>query len=134
MDLFAAVAERRILEAMERGEFDDLPGKGKPLQLEDDDPMVSGELRMAYRMLKTAGFLPPELELRKEILRLSDLLDAVQDEGERRERRRELDFQLMKLNLMRRKPVFLEGLPEYREKVLERLGTKRDSRSYTLNR
>jgi hypothetical protein len=121
MDLFAVIAERRILEAMERGEFDDLPGKGKPLKLEDEDPMVPEELRMAYWMLKNAGLLPPELELRKEILRLQDLLDAVQDEGKRRERRRDLDFKLMKLNTMRRKPVFLEGLPEYKENVLNRL-------------
>jgi hypothetical protein len=121
MDPITLMAERRILEAMERGEFDDLPGKGKPLELEDDDPMVPEELRMAYRIMKNAGMLPPELELRKEILRLSDLLDAVRDEGERRARRRELDYKLMKLNLMRRRPVFLEGLPEYRERVLEKL-------------
>lgn len=121
MDPFAVIAERRILEAMERGEFDDLPGKGKPLRLEDDDPMVPEELRMAYRLLKNAGLLPPELEIRREILRLQDLLDAVHDEGERRERRRELEYKLMKLNTMRRRPVFLEGLPEYREKVLNRL-------------
>jgi hypothetical protein len=121
MDLFAVVAERRILEAMERGEFDDLPGKGKPLSLEDDDPMVPAELRMAYRMLKNAGMLPPELELHKEVLRLSDLVNAIADEGERRERRRELDYKLLKLNTMRRRPVFLEGLPEYRERVLSKL-------------
>jgi hypothetical protein len=121
MDPITLMAERRILEAMERGEFDDLPGKGKPLDLEDDDPMVPEELRMAYRMMKNAGMLPPDLELRKEILRLSDLLDAVRDEGERRARRRELDYKLMKLNLMRQRPVFLEGLPEYREKVRNRL-------------
>ena len=121
MDLFAVIAERRILEAMERGEFDDLPGKGKPLRLDDDDPAVPEELRMAYRILSNAGLLPPEIELRKEILRLSDLLDAVHDEGERRERRRELDYKLMKLNTMRRRPVFLEGVPEYRGRLLSKL-------------
>jgi len=83
--------------------------------------MIPEELRMAYRMLSNAGLLPPELELRKEILRLHDLLDAVQDEGERHERRMELEFKLMKLKTMRRKPVFLEGLPEYKEKVLTKL-------------
>jgi len=134
MDLFAAIAERRILEAMERGEFDDLPGKGKPLDLADDDPMVPAELRIAYRMLKNAGFLPPELELRKEILRLRDLVDAIRDEADRRERRKELDFKLMKLNMMRRKPVFLEGLPEYAEKLLERLRKSEGDRDYSLNR
>ena len=125
MDPFAVIAERRILEAMGRGEFDDLPGKGQPLSLEDDDPMVPAELRMAYRLLRNAGMLPPELELHKELLRLSDLLDAVRDEGERRERRRELDYKLMKLNMMRNRPVFLEGLPEYRDRALSKLSRNR---------
>jgi hypothetical protein len=76
---------------------------------------------MAYRMLKNAGLLPPEVELHKEILRLTDLLDAVHDEECRRERRRELDYKLMKFNMMRRRPVNLEGLPEYRDRVEEKL-------------
>jgi len=88
MDPLTAIAERRIQEAIERGEFDDLPGKGKPLLLGEDDRSVREELRMAYRMLKYAGLLPPEVELHKEILRLTDLLDAVHDEEGRRERRR----------------------------------------------
>ena len=76
MDLIAALAERKILEAMERGEFDDLPGKGKPLDL-SDDPMVPDDLRVAYKILKNSGCLPPELELHKEIVRLRDLIQLV---------------------------------------------------------
>ena len=121
MDPLTAIAERRIQEAIERGEFDDLPGKGKPLHLGEDDRTVPEELRMAYRMLKNAGLLPPEVELHKEILRLTDLLDAVHDEEGRRERRRELDYKLMKLNMMLRRPVNLEGSPEYRDRVEEKL-------------
>ena len=117
----AAIAERRIQEAIERGEFDDLPGKGKPLDLGEDDRTVPPELRMAYRMVKNAGMLPPEVELHKEILRLVDLLDAIHDEEGRRERRRELDYKLMKLNMMRRRPINLEALPEYRDRVEEKL-------------
>jgi Domain of unknown function (DUF1992) len=49
------LAERKIAEAIERGEFDDLPGAGKPLELEDD-PLVPEELRMAYRILRNAGY------------------------------------------------------------------------------
>jgi hypothetical protein len=60
------IAEQRITEAAERGEFDDLPGAGQPLDL-DDDPLVPGELRLAYRILKNAGFVPPELEAQREI-------------------------------------------------------------------
>jgi len=49
------LAERKIAEAIERGEFDGLPGAGKPLHL-DDDPLVPEELRMAYRILRNAGY------------------------------------------------------------------------------
>ena len=49
------LAERKIEEAIERGEFDDLPGAGRPLDLDDLDPLLPEELRMAYRILKNAG-------------------------------------------------------------------------------
>ncbi len=75
--LIDQIAERRIQEAMEAGKLDDLPGKGKPLQL-DDDSLVPEELRMAYRILKNAGYLPPELEDRKQALDLCDLLNSTE--------------------------------------------------------
>ena len=56
------LAEQRIREAQERGEFDNLPGAGAPLAL-DDDALVPEELRAAYRILKNAGYVPPELEI-----------------------------------------------------------------------
>ncbi|MDE5879570.1 MAG: DUF1992 domain-containing protein, partial [Desulfovibrio sp.] len=59
--ILGAIAERRIQEAQERGEFDDLPGAGRPLQLEDMSH-VPEELRMAYTLLRNANCLPPELE------------------------------------------------------------------------
>ncbi len=120
MDLFAALAERKILEAMERGEFDDLPGKGKPLDL-SYDPMVPEELRIAYKMLKNAGCLPPELELHNEIVRLRGLIDAVDDERVRTARVKELNVKLLRFNVMKRRPVNLEGVPEYRDRVIDRL-------------
>ena len=49
------IAERKIEEAIERGEFDDLPGAGQPLDLDDLDPSLPEELRLAYRILKNAG-------------------------------------------------------------------------------
>jgi hypothetical protein len=49
------LAERRIGEAIERGEFDDLPGAGQPLDLDDLDPLLPEELRMAWRILRNAG-------------------------------------------------------------------------------
>lgn len=69
-------AERHILDAQRQGEFDNLPGSGHPLML-DDDSHVPAELRAGYRMLKNAGCLPPELEQRKEAVELAQLLDSV---------------------------------------------------------
>jgi hypothetical protein len=55
MALFELLAERKIAEAVSRGELDDLPGAGKPLAL-DDDALIPEDLRLAYRILKKAGF------------------------------------------------------------------------------
>jgi hypothetical protein len=60
------VAERKIQEAIERGEFDDLPGKGKPINL-DDDPMTPPHLRLANKILKNAGVLPDWMQVDQEI-------------------------------------------------------------------
>ena len=54
------IAERRIEEAIANGELDDLPGAGKPLAL-DDDALIPEDLRMAYRILKNAGYAPEEV-------------------------------------------------------------------------
>lgn len=67
------VAERRIAEAVANGELDGLPGAGKPLEL-DDDALVPEDLRCAYRILKNAGYVPPELEQVNQISRLEGLV------------------------------------------------------------
>lgn len=69
-------AERHIITARDKGELDNLPGQGEPLIL-DDDSQVPPELRAAWRLLKNAGCLPPELEQRKEAVELADLLKSV---------------------------------------------------------
>jgi len=56
----------QIEEAMERGEFKDLPGKGQPLNL-DTNPFLTPQVRMANRLLKQNGFAPRWIELKKEI-------------------------------------------------------------------
>lgn len=58
---FDRIAEERIARALAAGEFDALPGSGRPLDL-GDDLLVPPEVRMANRILKNAGCLPPELE------------------------------------------------------------------------
>ncbi|QLK62775.1 DUF1992 domain-containing protein [Enterobacteriaceae bacterium Kacie_13] len=68
--------EKYIKDASENGEFDNLAGRGKPLVL-DDDSGVPEELRAAYRILKNAGYLPPELQDRKEVIELDHMLKSV---------------------------------------------------------
>ena len=75
-----AIAERHILEAQARGDFDDLPGAGAPLDL-GDDALVPEDLRAAYRLLRNAGFVPPELEVSREIRELEQLLASIDDAG-----------------------------------------------------
>lgn len=117
MDAFRVIAERKIFEAIERGEFDSLSGAGKPLKFEDE-AFIPEDLKMAYKVLKNSGFVPPELELRTEIISMKDLINTLDDDKERLKKIRELNFKLMKLNMLRNKPLNLEDFPLYEEKIL----------------
>ena len=78
------IAEQRLEEAVARGELDSLPGAGQPLELADDQ-MVPEELRMAYRVLKNAGFVPHGVSLRHDIGQAVAELNAERtDEGRTR--------------------------------------------------
>ena len=119
MDIFASLAEKRIEEAIRRGDLDNLPGAGKPLKL-DDDSVIPEDLRMSYRLLKSNGFIPPELDDLKELLKLKDLIATTCDEEERSKRAKELNFKLLKVNMSRKRPLNLDAFPEYKEKILGR--------------
>jgi hypothetical protein len=80
---FDAIIEAKIAEAQRAGAFDALPGAGKPLDL-DDDRLVPEDVRMAYRILKNAGFVPAEVEARKEVADLRKLIAATVDPPEKR--------------------------------------------------
>jgi hypothetical protein len=72
------LVEQRLEEAVSRGELANLPGEGRPLEL-DDDALVPEDLRLAHRILKNAGFRPPEVQALREIGALEELLNR---EGE----------------------------------------------------
>ena len=94
--IFDILAERRIAEAVARGELDDLPGAGQPLLFEDE-PFVTPEQRMVNRVLKNAGFTPREVLLRKEVAELRRRVEETQP-GERREQlKKELVFLLIQV-------------------------------------
>jgi len=83
MDWVSRIAEDRIREAIERGELRNLPGEGKPLEIEDLSH-VPEDLRAAYIMLRNAGVVPEEVQLAKETVTLEDLLRMCRSEEERR--------------------------------------------------
>ncbi|MDH3976333.1 MAG: DUF1992 domain-containing protein [Deltaproteobacteria bacterium] len=128
MDIFSSLAEKRIEEAIRRGELDNLPGAGKPLKL-DDDSAIPEDLRMSYRLLKNAGFIPPELEDLKELVKLKDLIASTCGEEERSKRAKELNFKLLKVNMSRKRPLDLDAIPEYKEKMLAGLTAKDKAKS-----
>jgi hypothetical protein len=120
MNIFARIAERRIREAMENGEFDNLEGMGKPITFEDET-MIPEDLRMVYRILKNAGCIPPELELKNEVVNMSALINTIDDDKERLKKIREFNFKLLRLNIMRKRPFSLDEFPEYELKVADKL-------------
>src|SRR4051812_25579198 len=83
MTAFDSIVERKIEEALRAGAFDNLPGAGKPLDL-DDDRLVPEDVRMAYRILKNAGFVPQDVEDRKDAADLRKLIAATTVDPERR--------------------------------------------------
>lgn len=124
--IFDKIAEERIREAIEHGEFDDLPGRGKPLKLEDDSHLPA-DLRLAYKILKNANCLPPELELRREIRTTEQLLSGIEDTQEKYKQMKKLNYLVMKLNMTRQGSVALEENQYYYEKVVEKVGRKKES-------
>ena len=114
---FDAIAEQRIREALAQGEFDNLPGAGKPLQL-DDDSLIPEDQRLAYRILKDAGYVPEEMENRREIASLQRVLPHM--DGERRaEALRRLHFLMSKVSAGRGQSLRVEAA--YYERLVEKL-------------
>ncbi|MCQ4085246.1 DnaJ family domain-containing protein [Saccharibacillus sp. JS10] len=117
------LAEKKIDEAVKNGEFDDLPGKGKPIEL-DDVSGVPEELRVSYRILKNAGMLPQEVVLRKECLELEDLLAVCRSEVERKEIGDRLKAQRLKLRMLEEERGWNArdgAYSEYADRIKERL-------------
>ena len=120
---YLKIVEQRIKEALERGEFDNLPGQGEPLTLEDDSN-VPEDLRLAYRILKNADCLPPELELKKEIRQMEDLLENIPDEREKYRQIKKINYKIMQLNMMGHKSPLFEEKQIYYKKMIEKFGRK----------
>jgi hypothetical protein len=113
-----ALVEERIQEALRRGDFDNLPGAGRPLAL-DDDALVAPEVRIAYRILKNAGFVPPEVLERREIAELEDEIARLDDAAARQHALTKLALLRTRLGLRRSRAIARN--PYYERKIVAKL-------------
>lgn len=99
MKSFREIAESKIREAIQNGEFDNLPNQGKPLDLEEYFS-TPPHLRMSFHILKNAGVLPQEVQLLREIDELKQKRRASTDPKLRRDLARQIDEKTTELNLI----------------------------------
>ena len=97
--VFEKLAEQKIREAIEAGEFDNLPGAGSPINLDEYFSMPA-HLRMAYSVLKSANCVPEEVELLKQIEQLEVKLTTERDEPKRATMTRELRDRRLRLAIL----------------------------------
>jgi len=116
----ARVVEERIIAAQKAGAFDGLSGKGKPLTMEDLS-QVPQDLRVAYHVLKNAGMLPPELELKKHILSLRDLLAVTGEEPQRHALIKEMQEKLIHMDILHRRSFGRKTVGLYGKKLMDKL-------------
>ena len=114
------MVEEKIREAQRSGTFDNLSGKGEPLELENLSS-VPEDLRMAYHLLKNAHVLPPEMELRKGIHSLRDLLKVVEEEGQRKGLLKDIEQKIIQLDLLKRRSLSVTTVNSYSQKLRNRL-------------
>ncbi|MHB1416446.1 MAG: DnaJ family domain-containing protein [Chloroflexota bacterium] len=99
VDIVAKIADAKIRKAMEDGEFENLPGQGRPLELEDLSA-IPEEYRAGYKVLKNAGIVPQEVQLRKEMADLQDRIAMCQSRREREALRRKLEQKTIHYNVL----------------------------------
>ncbi|MFS0880804.1 DUF1992 domain-containing protein [Metabacillus niabensis] len=122
MDIFSIIAEDKIKRAIAEGEFDDLPGKGKPLKLEDLSH-IPEDLRIAYKVMKNANMLEDVDKIKEELLSLDDLLATCDNPEERvklKKKKHEKELRLEQL-LNKRKILDAPASAFYKEKINEKL-------------
>jgi len=96
---FERIVEVLIKEAMERGEFDNLPGKGKPIDLTEYFETPE-EVRLANSVLKGAGMTWREVDLLNEIAELKQVLAALMDEKKKQEITKQIQQKQVEFSLM----------------------------------
>lgn len=122
---FERIVEERIKKAQYQGMFENLPGAGRPLDF-SDDRHIPEDLRLAYKILKNADCIPPEIEIRKEIRRTEELLVDMKDTAERYRALKKLNFLIMKLNASRNSDTRFEMPQKYISALSDRMVSRKD--------
>ena len=117
------IAERRIAQAIKDGTLNTESWKNKPLPLDEGNAFVPDDLKMAYKILKNSGYLPPEVETRKEVQRLEDLIEKTEDAHQRVRQMKKLNVLLMKLDAQRSRPSSIAKDDDYYRRVVEKIST-----------
>jgi hypothetical protein len=128
LEAIRRIAERKISEAIQKGHLDTQGWCNRPLPM-TNDTLVPEELRMAHKILKNAGYLPPEIETKKEIQQVEDLLAACEDEYTRVKQIKKLNYLMFKLDIMRGNSGNIECQEAYYRKVVERTSVKKKNKA-----
>lgn len=120
---FERIVEERIKKAQYKGAFKNLPGTGQPLDFTDDGH-VPEDLRLAYKILKNADCLPPEIELKKKIQQTEALLADMKDTTQQYKAIKKLNYLIMKLNACRNQDARFDVPQKYLTAVTDRITEK----------
>jgi hypothetical protein len=129
---FEKIVEERILKAQKKGEFENLIGSGKPLRI-NENWYIPEELRLAYKILKNADCVPPEIELKKEIKQTEDLLAGMKETSEKYRTLKKLNFLIMKLNTIRDTSIMFEIPQHYMEKLVGQIEKSKTQNEHFKN-
>lgn len=101
-DTFATIAEAKIQEAIAQGQLKNLPGKGKPVVM-DNMAFVPAEERLAFHIMKNANIQPVEVSLAKEMEKLRQSIKECKDENEKGQLENKLKEMNLRYNIMMEK-------------------------------
>ena len=130
---FEKIVEERIKQSQKKGDFDNLAGFGKPLFIEDIS-RIPEDLHLAYKILKNADCVPPEIEIKKEIHATEALLENMRDEKLKYKALKKLNYLILKLNTLRKGAVAFEIPQKYEERVVDCLVSNTDKECQWLRK
>ena len=119
MSPLSRIAERKINQAIREGNLDCTKFKDQPMVFEDDSH-VPVDLKMAYKILKNSGHLPPEIQTRKEIHNLEQLIAKTEDEHLRVKQMKKLSLLMIKLDTQRKTSNSISSQDSYYDKIVEK--------------